>query len=192
MAQDNESKMTMSNIQKPCAKWGPLLSQYVDETLDASRSENVRRHVQECSACASALTAFQTTRDTLRSAEPKRLSSDFDRLLAERIASIESQRAARRSRLIWLSPPLRVGYGLAAMAATLAVVTLLNAPHPPKRIIASAKDSALVTQCLAQHRSYAATQPLTDWSAQNLSARTDTPSGQSTDMVGTDLGTDTL
>ena len=192
MAQVNESKMTMSDTRKPCEKWGSLLSQYVDETLDARRIEDVQRHVRDCAACASALAAFQATRDALRSIDPIRLSSDFDRRLAERIASIDMQRNAARRPALWFPAALRIGYGLALAAATLVVVSVVNTPHPRKPRIATASDAALVTQCLAQHRSYAATQPLTDWSAQNLSARTDSQTAQPNDILGTDSGTDSL
>lgn len=170
------------------------MSSLVDGTLSPKASEAARRHAADCPACAQLLVGFEADRAALRSVDAPQLSPDFDQRLALRLAEL-SQNDRRRYR--WSEAASAFWSALAtqrqfvALGAAAAVAGILWAlpTHHTERKLAHQDDSALLTQCLAQHRSYASTQPLSDWSAQNLVTSAE-PSGIPAEFAAGDADTE--
>jgi len=170
------------------------MSSLVDGTLTPKATEAARRHAADCPACAQLLSEFEANRAALRNMTGPQLSPDFDQRLALRLSEL-SHNDRRRYRWSEAVNAFRSALAtqrqlvaLGAVAAVVGVLCTLPAP-PPVTPAAHREDAALLTQCLAQHRSYASTQPLSDWSAQNLVTSTD-PSAIPADFATGDAETD--
>jgi len=188
-----ESIAVMEKQLTPCRKWKSAMSSLVDGTLTPKATEAARRHAADCPACAHLLSEFEADRAALRSIAGPRLSPDFDQRLALRLSEL-SQNDRRRYRWseaanAFLSALARQRQFVALGAAAAVVGVLCTLPTRQSVKPAHREDAALLTQCLAQHRSYASTQPLSDWSAQNLVTSTDPsaiPAGFATGDADTD------
>jgi anti-sigma-K factor RskA len=100
-----------------------LLAGYLAKTLDAARTAELDRHVQECADCRGLVTVWERL-DEFASPE---ITLGFDARLYARIAAEEMPRASWWRRLLW-----RPVAPLAAAAALVALVVLLvNVPRSP-------------------------------------------------------------
>jgi anti-sigma factor RsiW len=179
---------------RDCRKWNPLLNEFVNETLDENTAAPLRRHLEDCASCSALANDLRAQRSVLRHLSERPLSADFDDRLARRISKLNHDSGRLRwARLASLFSPVVSGYrpalalGMAVIAVCGVIGIRMNAPLSR----ATPEDMALVTQCIAQHRSYAETQPLSDWSAQNLSSHVDasTPQADSAGPADSDAGT---
>jgi anti-sigma factor RsiW len=162
-----------------CKKIRPLLSEYVDGALDSGRAADVARHLPDCSECSNLLEDFRANKARLSSMPLRQTSTGFDAALAQRIAAINQQRTQRS----WLAglaeafKPSRTNIWRPAVASIAAVGIVIGSvmwssvtpTHPPQ----PNADPALIQQCIAQHRNYSESQPLTDLSAQTLADQLD-------------------
>lgn len=167
-----------------CETLKPLVSEYIDGRLSPARSRQVRTHLDGCPECARLAQELQTLGGLLRSLPAAQTSADFDAGLARRIARTRRPSPAQ----VWLqrignalcpSPTLlrpALALGSAAAAAAVAVgVVYFERPitPPPVPLVSTSIDRPLVSQCVEQHRSYVAAQPLSDIAAQNLASQVD-------------------
>ena len=165
-----------------CNKIRPLISEYVDDTLDARRLAFVDSHLASCPDCRRMADDFRANKSVMSSMPLRQTSSAFDSALAQRIAAINDQRA-KRSWLDRLADALRPSRtnvwrpAFATMSALavvgMSVVFLTPTPIVPRQTAPSVTDTALIQQCVVQHRSYAEAQPLGDFSAQTLAQQYD-------------------
>lgn len=163
-----------------CEKIKPLLSEYVDETLDAWRSAEIAKHLPTCASCRQLVEDFRANVNLLGSLPLKQTSTAFDSALARRLAAIQEERA-RRSWLAGIADafrPSRTNVWRPAFATVAAVVIVgggIYSTFPRTQIITPppTANSALIDQCVAEHRNYAESQPLSDFSAQTLADQED-------------------
>ncbi len=185
-----------------CQTIQPLLSEFLDEQLDARTAWEVQTHIAGCAACARTQRDLSRLRDALHTLPMPALSAGFDAALAERLAL--TRRPAMPAAASWkdrlaalFAPPPPAGrlrpvlaFGAAGAAAALGLLLFLSAPTPPVSPVLSdavqtvAVDHAFVAECLAQRRREAAGEPLADLSAQNLAGHLDT--APATDSPSTD------
>ena len=158
-----------------CKTIQPLIVEYADGVLDLGRRAQVQTHLDECAACARQAREMAATQALLRALPPQRTSAQFEARLAERLA--QARRPEPRSswaerlaaRLPMPTRALRPALALCAAAAAVIGVILYPSQTPivsPPAPVAT--ESALVSQCVAQHQSDVAAQPLSDPAAQNL------------------------
>lgn len=185
----------MRNDQsRDCRKWNPLLNEFVDETLDENTTASLRRHLADCASCDALAAGLRAQRSAMRHLSARPLSDDFDDRLARRISELNRNSGRLRwARLAGIFSPVVSGYrpALALGAAVIAVGSVIGIRMNAPLSRATPEDMALVTQCIAQHRSYAEAQPLSDWSAQNLSSHVDAsaPQADSGGPADSDAGT---
>ena len=104
-----------------------LLAGYLAKTLDAARTAELDRHIQECSDCRGLATVWERLDEF---AVPE-VSPGFDARLYARIAREEARiswASSWRSWRRWLWPPIAP---LAAAAAVAALVLFLHVPGTP-------------------------------------------------------------
>lgn len=149
---------------------------FSDGSLDAGRRARFEAHLAECEACVRLTQEMEATRLLLRALPAQRTSSEFELRLANRLAKTRQPREMDWRQRIWasLSPPPRLlrpalALGAAAAAVVGAILYPWQSP-PPSPPVSTASESALVSQCVAQHQSDVAAQPLSDLAAQNLTA----------------------
>lgn len=164
-----------------CDKIKLLLCDFGDDRLDAGTAWHVQTHLAECAACARINRDMQEVRGLLQALPTQKTSAHFEARLAERIALTRRperpQSGAGRLRG-WFGPSsrslLRPALGLGAAAASLAGVVFFAQPAPVDHIVIPVvSDSSLVSHCLQQHRNDVASQPLSDWAAQDLAGHLD-------------------
>ena len=76
---------------RDCSKIQPLLSEYVDDTattITPSVQWRIKEHLDSCAVCAKIATDFSATRQLLQSLPTQEPSSDFERILAARLADV--------------------------------------------------------------------------------------------------------
>jgi len=156
-----------------CHNWRNLLVQYSDGTLDVLTSARVKHHIGECSVCQAIVDDFQATCQLLRSAPSAALPVGFEQSLSQRLQTIEALRARRAPWDLLVSSGRSLRPVLAIGAVVAIVGAFLVSGQPRHHAIRAHDDSALISQCIAQHRSDTDLQPLSDWSAQNLASRLD-------------------
>ncbi|MBV9851094.1 MAG: zf-HC2 domain-containing protein [Armatimonadetes bacterium] len=165
-----------------CDTIRPWIIEYGDGDLDADRRARVEAHLNGCADCAQLARQMAATRGLLRALPPQRTSAQFEARLAERLA--RTQRPVPREGWLerlaasWRVPPRALRPALALGAAAVAAVGIALHPSPPTVLpppVPIATESALVSQCVAQHQSDVAAQPLSDPAAQNLTARLTDP-----------------
>ena len=168
-----------------------LLPDFSDNLLDASRQAAVRAHLAACADCAGLAKAQEETRGLLRALPPRQASAQFEARLADRLALVRrpAPRAAwwERAAASLRVPPRALRPALALCAAAVAVVgvTLRPASHPVNPSVGPVlSENTLVSQCVAQHQTDVAAQPLADPAAQNLTDRL----GGSASAAPTDTG----
>jgi anti-sigma factor RsiW len=107
-----------------CTGYEASLEDYLNEELNRTDAERVRRHAESCERCSAGLERAMASTRLLRAAEPSRDPGPaFPRMVMARIREAEQQRTAERSGF-W-SPLVSLGWRFAA-SATLAVGILLT------------------------------------------------------------------
>ena len=165
-----------------CEQVRPLMTEIADGTLAPEKEWQAQGHLARCEECALTLREARAVKNVLKAAPRPEVSANFEARLAARRAAQKkpSRRAAWgeswRSRVaaVMTLPTAALRPALAAgVAATLIGGAILGNQvwHGPAPLNAApAAANLLVTHCVAQHRSYAAAQPLADPAAQNLLA----------------------
>lgn len=190
-----------------CETIQPLLSEFLDEQLDARTAWDVQTHVAGCAVCAQTQRELSRLREALLALPAPALSAGFDAALAERLAlthrPVVPAPASWKNRLAALlspAPPARrlrpvLAFGAAGAAAALGLL-FLSGPTPPVSSVPSAVqtiavDHTFVAECVAQRRREAAGEPLADLSAQNLAGHLDAvsaPDESGADTAAADAG----
>lgn len=164
-----------------CKTVKPLLSEFVDERLDAATAWQVQTHVSQCAACGPLLHDLEALRRKMQALPTRQPSANFEAALAQRLALTRrpEKRQTWRDKIAGAlrrpAPLLRPALAL-GIAVTAVGGVLLLPSHP--RVVATpaavrSADHAFVADCLAQRRSDAAGEPLGDLSAQNLAGHLD-------------------
>lgn len=169
-------------MNKDCKTILPLISELMDGALDPDTEWKVRMHLSICPECAEASREMAGTTELIQALPKRPLSEGFDSALAARIAALPS-RKSRAFGVFGLVSPLggRWRMAVAALAAAVLLGALivrlpLHALSPKANPnVAAPSDSVLLATCLAQHHSYAASDPLADPSAQSLASQVDSP-----------------
>lgn len=187
-----------------CETIQPLLSEFLDDQLDARTAWEVQTHAAGCAECAQIQRQLSALRGALRSLPAPGPSAGFDAALAERLA-LTRRPAALSGAAVWkerlsgifgnlpawrLRPALALG--AAAAASGLFFLSTPTAPPvlttPPAAVPAAVVDHAFVAECVAQRRREAAGEPLADLAAQNLAGHLDAAPAAS-EEPGTDTAT---
>jgi anti-sigma factor RsiW len=164
-----------------CATVKTLLSEFVDERLDASTAWQVQTHLAECVACAQVSRDFEMIRGALQALPARQPSANFDTALAQRLAltrrSVQKPTWRDKVRLVFPRPSLflRPAFALGIAASSIAAIVFLpiHLTPPVPAQTTPAADHAFVADCVAQHRRDAAGEPLADVAAQNLAGHFD-------------------
>jgi anti-sigma factor RsiW len=162
-----------------CNRIEKMLTEFMNGTLNGVQSWAVHKHLAHCSDCAKLLHDFEKMGSLLRGVPAPLMPQDFDDRLMARVAAIRSKSDTNRP-WVWLSQWTLRGQLQTAFAVT-ALVVVLGAPtifHPrvqtyPRLAGTAIADSGLVQHCLDQQNTIVATQPLADWTAQNLAGHLD-------------------
>ena len=168
-----------------CQKVKSLLSEFMDERLDAATAWQVQTHLSECDACGRISREIETVGQMMQGLPRQTPSARFDDALAQRLAltrrpavppqtwhtrvyaSLLPQFPLKFTLARRLRPALALGLVIAAgMFAAFfpAPPALPTSPPAPVR----GADPAFVADCVAQHHRDAAAEPLADLSAQTL------------------------
>ena len=162
-----------------CKTTQTWMVEYADDALDAGRRAQVQAHLAGCAECARLSREIAATRGLLRALPPRQTSAQFEARLAERLAQARRARALRTpGRSGWRPAcgcrraPCARRWPCARRRRRSSGVALYPTPTPvpPPAPAPAVSESALVSQCVAQHQSAAAAQPLSDPAAQNLTA----------------------
>lgn len=114
-----------------CQKVQPLLSEYVDGTLDGDAAWSVKMHVASCAVCGRIADDFTATTRLLGTLERREPSANFEDMLAGRLADIALRPATpwQRFRAWWsdsgAAPVRRPALASAAALAALAPVAVV-------------------------------------------------------------------
>ena len=160
-----------------CEKIAPLISEYVSGTLDAKNLSVVQSHIGQCAECAKLASDFQSLTEALGNVPSKQPSLNFDGNLAKRLAELPKPSAKphlsfSNLRSVLSVSPRRVIRQTLAFTAVVALGGLFLALNMRSATVDNS--DILLAHCVQQHRIDAAAQPLSDLSAQALSARPDT------------------
>ncbi len=167
-----------------CQTVKPLLSEFTDETLDASAAWQVQTHLSGCAECARISRDFEASKRLLQALPSAVPSAGFDAALMQRLAFTRRPVAPPQTwrtkiAAVFAAPPRSLRPALALGAAVMAGSAVLLFPvHPPKPIpalVVRSADPAFVADCVAQHHWDTAAEPLADLSAQNLAGNLDNP-----------------
>lgn len=181
------------------------LGEYVDGALDADTAWRVKLHLGGCAVCAQAASELQGTIALLQSLPRQETSAGFERALARRLADVALQprrpSVAERLRDWWTLPSLRPAT-LATAGALAALVPAAfffaanqganNLGVSASRVPIQRTDTHLiqarattapdfVQQCLDEHTTYAAADPLGDQSAVLLASLSPATAGAGED-----------
>lgn len=179
-----------------CETVKPLLSEMVDERLDAATAWQVQAHVADCAGCGQVRRDMETLVHALGALPARKPSAGFDSALAQRIALTRRPQATRQTwAQTWLGawrartarasgpaparlrPALALGLAVTAVGAVALFPQLTRQQEviPPAPLVPAARaaDHAFVAECVAQRRRDAAGEPLADLSAQNLAGNLD-------------------
>jgi hypothetical protein len=179
-----------------CETVKPLLSEMVDERLDAATAWQVQAHVAGCADCGQVRREVEALTQALGALPAHKPSAGFDAALAQRIALTRRPQAApetwwetwmetwheRMARASGpaparLRPALALGFAVTAVGAVALFPQFISQQEvrPPAPLIPAARaaDHAFVADCVAQRRRDAAGEPLADLSAQNLAGNLD-------------------
>jgi anti-sigma factor RsiW len=173
-----------------CERLRPMISEYVDESLDSRRSAEIERHIAGCSDCMELVQSFRANKSLLSDLPLRQTSAGFEAELARRIAALNAP-ASRRS---WMSSlglvlrparhPWRPAFAAVAVAGIVGASVMVGVR--PAKQSQPAVDNALIAHIVAQHQGYVATQPLSDWSAQTLAGQLDASPQRADDADVTD------
>jgi anti-sigma factor RsiW len=174
-----------------CKKIQGLLGEYVDDALASEDAWRVKLHLASCAVCDQAARELSGTVALLQSLPRQDTPAGFEQALARRLADVALQPRqpsfAERVRDAWTLPrrarrPATLGALLAALVpVAVLVVTSANrtatlvppaatVPGVPAasvthRAAAMAPGADFVQQCLDEHSTYAAADPLGDQTA---------------------------
>lgn len=164
-----------------CKTVKPMLSEFVDDRLDAGTAWQVQTHLSGCAACGQVCRDLEAIRWALQALPTHQPSSTFDAALAQRLALTRRPmpRQTWRDRfalpfqrpLPLLRPVFALGVALAAVSGVLLLPA--HPPMPDPVVARSSADHAFVADCMAQRRRDAAGEPLADLAAQNLAGHLD-------------------
>jgi len=186
----NNRKVTMG-----CRQYADLLNEYVDGRLGSDLMWKTKNHLSVCTTCRETVEALVSVSQMLGSVTRREVSQGFNAALEARIAATPR----KVSRTPWLGvdfSSLLISQGsrqqlrLVAPGIALACCLLLaifvsrspNAltPNPPANATVTHSDQqqtseqTVIQACLNQHRAQATSDPLSDTSAQLLTASVDT------------------
>jgi acyl transferase domain-containing protein len=166
-----------------CQKVQPLLSEYVDGTLDGDAAWGVKMHVASCAVCGRIADDFTATARLLGTLERREPSVNFEALLAGRLADIALKPATPWQRLrAWWSdgaaaparrPAVASAAALAALVPVAVVVFGQRAMAPGREAhpaVVSASPAAPADSAGAlrdiwdDHTEFSSSQPLGDQS----------------------------
>ncbi len=188
-----------------CQTVKPLLSEFTDETLEASAAWQVQTHLSGCADCARISRDFEASKRLLQALPPAAPSAGFDAALMQRLAltrrpappvqTWRTKLAAVFAPQFTGSPARRLRPALALGVAVAAGSAVFFPVHPPMPVPAPAvhsADPAFVADCVAQHHRDVAAEPLADLSAQTLAGNLDNPaaSDPSSGAAGTNSPAD--
>jgi anti-sigma factor RsiW len=161
-----------------CRKVQPLLSEYVDGTLQADTAWDVKLHVASCAVCARVADELAATATLLQSLPALEPSKDFETALARRLADqvLMPRRPSLLQRLTetlvgwWsrpvLRPALASGAALAALVPAAIFLTYRTAgtiqPAATPPATPAASEAGVVEQLWKEHAAYASAEPLGD------------------------------
>ncbi len=175
-----------------CQSVKPLLSEFADETLDASAAWQVQTHLSGCPDCARISRDLETMKRMLSALPAQAPSAVFDAALAQRLALTRRPAAAPQVRSApqpWhtkiasvfasqfaspaqrLRPALALGLVIAAGSAAVFLPGQRSTTLAPA--VVRGADPSFVADCVAQHHRDAAAEPLADLSAQTLAGSLD-------------------
>jgi hypothetical protein len=169
-----------------CQSVKPLLSEFADETLDASAMWQVQTHLSGCPDCARIFRDLESMKRMLSVLPAQAPSAGFDSSLAQRLALTRRPAAAPqtwRTKIAAVFAPriaspaqrLRPALALALVIAAGSFAVLLpgHRPAPASAVAVRGTDPAFVAECVAQQHRDAAAEPLADLSAQTLAGSLD-------------------
>jgi anti-sigma factor RsiW len=162
-----------------CRKVQPLLSEYVDGTLQADTAWEVKLHVASCAVCARVADELAATATLLQSLPALEPSKDFAAALARRLADqvLTPKRPSSLRRLTetlvgwWsrpvLRPALASGAALAALVPAALFLTYraaggIQPAARPSPAAPTASEGGVVEQLWKEHAAYASAEPLGD------------------------------
>lgn len=180
-----------------CQTVKPLLSEFTDETLDASAAWQVQIHLSGCTDCARISRDSEAAKRMLQSLPTAAPSAGFDAALMQRLAltrrpapptqTWRTKIAAVFAPQFAGSPARRLRPALALGVAVAAGSAAFFPVHPPTPVPAPAvhsADPAFVADCVAQHHRDAAAEPLADLSAQTLAGNLDNSGASDPNSTG--------
>lgn len=180
-----------------CKKIQARLGEYVDGALPSDQTWDVKLHLASCAVCDQAARELSGTVALLQSLPRQDTPAGFEQALARRLADVALQprclSLSERARAWWT--PRAILHGRPAVLATAgtlaalvpaAVAALLFAnqgggatrpdfvPVAPTPLVASASKPGadFVQQCLDEHSTYAAADPLGDQTSVILASTT--------------------
>lgn len=167
-----------------CQTVKPLLSEFTDETLDASAAWQVQTHLSDCAECARISRDFDAAKRLLHALPSAVPSAGFDAALMQRLALTRRPVAPPQTwriklAAVFATPPrsLRpaLALGVAVVVAASAVFFPVHPRTPAPALAVHSADPAFVADCVAQHHRDTAAEPLADLSAQTLAGNLDNP-----------------
>jgi anti-sigma factor RsiW len=179
-----------------CKKIQANLGEYVDGALASEEAWRVKLHLASCAVCDQAARELSGTVALLQSLPRQDTTAGFEQALARRLADVALQPRqpsfAERVRDAWTLPqrarrPATLGALFAALVP-VAVLVVTSVNHtatlvPPEATVAGvpaasvtrnaavmAPGADFVQQCLDEHSTYAAADPLSDQTAVMLAS----------------------
>lgn len=173
------------NINKECAKFQSLSTDYMDDALSAREVIDVEKHLNSCSMCASLFHQSRELTELLHAAPRLDTSKDFMNSLHGRLDNLDPQATSRRSTLSvlqdWLADFNITFNQLRAPAAGMgfAVVLLTILFFAQSNIRPGVKHNSQRPSSETMHSivSSAANNPFADPAAENLEGRLAQSSG---------------
>jgi len=175
-------------MKNSCSKVKPRLSEYVDGTLPGDVTWTVQLHIAACESCSLVVRQLEQTVKMMRSMALPSLPVTFDSELASRIVEIDSAKRKANTgnfyvralygfqswaKSLTYRQRLRLAISTPVLAAVVAVMLGFLAPHATSNVNAASNDAAFAATCVQQHRTFVASQPLADPSAQALAQHID-------------------
>lgn len=154
-----------------CKTVQPRLGEYVDGTLEPNAAWHTGLHLASCAVCARIASDLEAATRLLQNLPREEPSPNFEAALAARLAdqALRTRRTslAGRIREWWSLPRVRPALAMAgALAVVLPVVFMATPARRSTRPGGTpAADLAFVEQCLDEHASFAAAEPLGDQAA---------------------------
>lgn len=185
-----------------CKKIQPLLSEYIDGTLDGDAGWNIKLHLASCAVCSTITEELRATANLLQTLPTREPSANFEALLAKRLADqVLTPRPpswSDRLREWWQTPRVRPVATSAVALAAVVPMALFVVLRPHTTTVAGSKttstvvtaaaseaataDEATVNQLWREHITYASTEPLGGGGAMLLPAASNSGSAPGGDI----------